>query len=126
VVVTLGQFAQLPSESLAARVVLPRGAPTITAPIAVALDDRFQDRLAGNVHRPALAERELGYTPAEALWSATAGGAAALRRVDVGALSVGRRADLAVLDAPSYVHLAYRPGVPLVTQTWVAGESIAG
>jgi imidazolonepropionase len=61
----------------------------------------------------ALAVRELHLTPAEALWAATAGGACALRRDDVGHLGVGARADLAVLDAPSYVHLAYRPGVPL-------------
>jgi imidazolonepropionase len=61
----------------------------------------------------ALAVRELRMTPAEAVWSATAGGAAALRRTDVGHLRPGARADLAVLDAPSYVHLAYRPGVPL-------------
>ncbi len=61
----------------------------------------------------ALAVREMGMTPAEALWAATAGGAAALRRNDVGQLRVGARADLAVLDAPSYRHLAYRPGVPL-------------
>src|SRR4051812_8207564 len=62
----------------------------------------------------ALAVREMRMTPAEALWAATAGGAAALRRTDVGHLGVGARADLAVLDAPSYRHLAYRPGVPLV------------
>jgi imidazolonepropionase len=62
----------------------------------------------------ALAVREMRMTPAEALWSATAGGAAALRRTDVGHLGVGARADLAVVDAPSYRHLAYRPGVPLV------------
>jgi imidazolonepropionase len=61
----------------------------------------------------ALAVREMGMTPAEALWAATAGGAAALRRSDVGRLTPGARADLAVLDAPSYRHLAYRPGVPL-------------
>jgi imidazolonepropionase len=70
----------------------------------------------------ALAVREMGLTPAEALYAATAGGAAALDRGDVGALAPGRRADLAVLDAPSYLHLAYRPGVPLVTATWVAGR----
>ena len=52
-------------------------------------------------------------TPAEALRAATAGGAAALRRDDVGVLRIGARADLAVLDAPSFVHLAYRPGVPI-------------
>ena len=61
----------------------------------------------------ALAVRELGMTPAEALWSATAGGAAALQRDDVDRIAVGTRADLTVLDAPSHLHLAYRPGVPL-------------
>ena len=66
----------------------------------------------------ALAVREMGMTPAEALWSATRGGAQALRRDDVGRLSPGARADLVVLDAPTYVHLAYRPGVPLVHAVW--------
>ena len=61
----------------------------------------------------ALAVREMGMTPAEALWSATAGGARALRRPDVGVVVVGARADLTVLDAPTYRHLAYRPGVPI-------------
>ncbi|MDH4159147.1 MAG: imidazolonepropionase, partial [Actinomycetota bacterium] len=60
----------------------------------------------------ALAVREMRMTPAEAVWAATAGGARALRRTDVGHLGVGAAADLAVLDAPSYVHLSYRPGVP--------------
>ena len=62
----------------------------------------------------ALAVREMHMTPAEALWAATAGGASALDRTDVGRLSPGARADLAVVDAPSYRHLAYRPGVPIV------------
>ncbi len=70
----------------------------------------------------AMAVRDMGMSPAEALWAATAGGARALDRSDVGTLDVGRRADFAVLDAPSYVHLAYRPGVPLVAQTWVGGR----
>jgi imidazolonepropionase len=61
----------------------------------------------------ALAVREMRMTPAEALWAATAGGALALRRTDIGRLAPGARADLAVIDAPSYLHLAYRPGVPL-------------
>ncbi|MCT9108475.1 imidazolonepropionase [Streptomyces mirabilis] len=69
----------------------------------------------------ALAVRDMGMTPDEALWSATAGGAAALRRTDIGRLTVGARADLALLDAPSHVHLAYRPGVPLVTGVWRRG-----
>ncbi|MFE6935758.1 imidazolonepropionase [Streptomyces sp. NPDC057699] len=70
----------------------------------------------------ALAVRDMGMTPDEALWSATAGGAAALRRTDVGRLTPGARADLVMLDAPSHVHLAYRPGVPLVRAVWRAGE----
>jgi imidazolonepropionase len=61
----------------------------------------------------ALAVREMGMTPDEALWAATAGAARALRRDDVGQIVPGARADLAVLDAPSRLHLAYRPGVPL-------------
>ena len=63
----------------------------------------------------ALAVREMGMTPLEALWSATRGGAFSLRRDDLGHLAVGAKADLVVLDAPSHVHLAYRPGVPLAT-----------
>ncbi len=70
----------------------------------------------------ALAVREMGMTPTEALSAATAGGAAALDRSDVGHLRVGARADLAILDAPSHLHLAYRPGVPLVGETWVGGR----
>ncbi|MFD8645855.1 imidazolonepropionase [Streptomyces zaomyceticus] len=72
----------------------------------------------------ALAVRDMGMTPDEALWSATAGGAAALRRTDVGRLTAGARADLTVLDAPSHVHLAYRPGVPLVSEVWRAGVRV--
>ncbi|MEW2180836.1 imidazolonepropionase [Streptomyces sp. NPDC005406] len=70
----------------------------------------------------ALAVRDMGMTPDEALWSATAGGAAALRREDIGRITPGARADLVVLDAPSHVHLAYRPGVPLVHEVWRRGE----
>ncbi|MEV7230270.1 imidazolonepropionase [Polymorphospora sp. NPDC051019] len=64
----------------------------------------------------ALAVREMGMSPAEAVWAATAGGARALRRTDVGVLRPGARADLTVLDAPSHLHLAYRPGVPLISE----------
>lgn len=72
----------------------------------------------------ALAVRDLRMSPSEALWAATAGGAAALRRDDVGALAIGRRADLVVLDAPSYRHLAYRPGVPLARTVLIGGEPL--
>ncbi|WP_405820415.1 imidazolonepropionase [Streptomyces sp. NBC_00838] len=72
----------------------------------------------------ALAVRDMGMTPDEAIWSASAGGAAALRRTDVGRLAPGARADLVLLDAPSHVHLAYRPGVPLTHAVWKAGERV--
>ena len=71
----------------------------------------------------AVAVREMGLTPEQAVHAATAGGAAALDRSDVGSLVVGQRADVVLLDAPSHVHLAYRPGVPLVSRVWVAGRS---
>jgi imidazolonepropionase len=73
----------------------------------------------------ALAVREMHLTPAEAVHAATAGGAQALRRDDIGRLAVGQRADLVVLDAPSYIHLAYRPGVPLIHQTWIGGVPVS-
>jgi len=74
----------------------------------------------------ALAVREMRMTTEEAVWSATAGGARALRRADVGHLGPGARADLVLLDAPSHTYLAYRPGVPLVAAVWQAGELVAG
>ena len=70
----------------------------------------------------ALAVREMRMTTREAVWSATAGGARALRRTDVGHLNVGARADIAMLDGPSHSYLAYRPGVPLVAAVWRNGE----
>ena len=72
----------------------------------------------------ALAVREMGMTPAEAVWAVTAGGAQALRRGDIGHLRPGARADLAVLDAPSYHHLAYRVGVPLAATLLSGGLMI--
>lgn len=73
----------------------------------------------------AIAVRDMGMTPAEALWAATAGGARALRRTDIGIIAPGVRADLVLLDAPSHVHLAYRPGVPLVRTVWKDGVRAA-
>ncbi|KJQ54405.1 imidazolonepropionase [Microbacterium sp. SA39] len=75
----------------------------------------------------AIAVRDMGMTPAEAVWAATAGGARALRRDDVGVVTPGARADLVLLKAPTRIHLAYRPGVPLVDQVWKDGvAALAG
>jgi imidazolonepropionase len=73
----------------------------------------------------ALAVREMRMTTAEAVWAATAGGAHALRRTDIGHLGVGARGDLIMLDAPAHSYLAYRPGVPLIAGVWRAGERMA-
>jgi imidazolonepropionase len=73
----------------------------------------------------ALAVREMRMTTAEAVWAATAGGAHALRRGDVGHLGIGARADLVMLDGPSHAYLAYRPGVPLVAGVWRSGQPVA-
>ena len=74
----------------------------------------------------AVAVRDMGMTPAEAVWAATAGGAAALRRTDVGLIVPGARADLLQLRAPGFVHLAYRPGVPLAERVWKDGALVVG
>ena len=74
----------------------------------------------------ALAVREMGMTTEEAVWAATAGGARALRRTDIGHLGVGARADLILLDAPSHTYLAYRPAVPQIAAVWQAGSLVAG
>lgn len=72
----------------------------------------------------AIAVRDMGMTPSEALWSATAGGARALRRDDIGTIAPGARADLVLLDAPTHVHLSYRPGVPLIHTVWKDGVAL--
>jgi len=71
----------------------------------------------------ALAVREMGLTPAEALRAATLGSAKSLRRHDIGAIRPGNRADLTVLDAPSYLHLSYRAGVPIARALDLLGPS---
>ena len=107
----------LPGAEFATRSPYPDARALLDAGVTVALATDCNPGSSYTSSMPfciALAVREMGMTPAEALWSATAGGARALRRDDVGRLTVGARADLAVLDAPSHLHLAYRPGVPLV------------
>lgn len=108
----------LPGVEFATRSPYPDGRALIDAGVTVALATDCNPGTCYSSSMPlmiALAVREMRLTPAEAVWAATAGGAMALRREDVGVLRVGARADLAVLCAPSYLHLAYRPGVPIVS-----------
>jgi imidazolonepropionase len=72
----------------------------------------------------AVAIRDMGFSPEQAVWSATLGGAKALRRSDIGALSGGMNADLAILSAPSFRHLGYRPGVDQISQVLKPGKTI--
>jgi imidazolonepropionase len=72
----------------------------------------------------AVAIRDMGFSPEQAIWSATLGGAKALRRTDVGALTVGMSADLSILSAPSFRHLGYRPGVDQISQVLKSGKTI--
>jgi imidazolonepropionase len=72
----------------------------------------------------ATAVLQMGMSVPEAVRAATVGGARALRRTDVGVLQPGVRADVHVLDAPSAVHLAYRPGVPLTWAVWRRGRRV--
>ncbi|KQO81983.1 imidazolonepropionase [Frigoribacterium sp. Leaf263] len=119
----------LPGAEFSTRAVYPDARRLLAAGATVALAADCNPGSSYTTSLPfciAVAVRDMRMTPAEALWSATAGGAAALRRTDVGHLAVGAAADLVVLDAPSYVHLAYRPGVPLVEAVWRGGERVAG
>jgi imidazolonepropionase len=72
----------------------------------------------------AIAVRDLFFSPEQAIWSATKGGAMALRRRDIGHLGVSALANFSILSTASYVHLAYRPGVPLIDEVWRNGTRI--
>lgn len=72
----------------------------------------------------ALAVREMHMSVDESLYAATMGGAKSLRRGDIGHLSVGAKADFSLLNAPNYIHFAYRPGVPLIQTTWKNGNVV--
>ena len=114
----------LPLAEFSTRSTYPDARRLLDAGIDVALATDCNPGSAYSTAMPlavALAVREMGMTPTEAVHAATAGGAQALRRGDIGRLEVGRRADIVILDAPSHVHLAYRPGVPLISQVWRGG-----
>ncbi|HET9073519.1 MAG TPA: imidazolonepropionase [Solirubrobacteraceae bacterium] len=115
----------LPVAEFSTRAPYPDARRLLDAGVTVALAGDCNPGTAYSTNIPlaiALAVREMGMTVDEALWSATAGGAAALRRTDVGHLGIGARADATLLEAPSHLHLAYRPGVPLVTAVWKDGN----
>ncbi|MDP9302094.1 MAG: imidazolonepropionase [Actinomycetota bacterium] len=119
----------LPVADLSTRSPWPDARALLDAGVTVALATDCNPGTSFTTSMPivvALAVTAMGMTPHEAVWAATAGGATALRRTDVGRLTVGARADLIAIDAPSCVHLAYRPGVPLIHTVIRGGEVVVG
>ena len=114
----------LPGAEFSTRSPYPDVRPLLEASITVAL---ASDCNPGSSYTTsmafiiAIAVREMHFSPEQAIWSATMGGAKALRRTDIGHLVEGARADFQILNAPSYIHVAYRPGVNLVEQVWRNG-----
>jgi imidazolonepropionase len=114
----------LPGAEFSTRAPWPDGRRFVEAGVTIALATDCNPGTSYTSSMPfciALAVRDMHLTPAEALRAATAGGAAALRRDDIGVLAPGMRADFVRLDAPSYIHLAYRPGVPIVDDVVQSG-----
>ena len=106
----------LPGVEFSTRSPYPDAAALLRAGVSIALATDCNPGTCYSSSMPfviALAVREMGLTPGQAVYAATAGSARSLRRDDIGRLAVGARADLTVLDAPSHVHLSYRAGVPI-------------
>jgi imidazolonepropionase len=118
----------LPACDLSTREPLAPARLLIDAGAAIALASNCNPGSSYTTSMPfciAVAVLQMGLTIDEAVWAATRGGARSLGRDTgadaVGSIQVGGRADLQVLDAPSVVHLAYRPGVPLTAAVWRGG-----
>ncbi|CAG6399436.1 imidazolonepropionase [Streptomyces cocklensis] len=114
----------LPGAEFSTRARYPDARRLLDAGAAVALSTDCNPGSSFTTSMPfcvAVAVRDMGMTPDEAVHAATHGGARALRRQDIGRIAPGARADLLLLDAPSHVHLAYRPGVPLAAAVWKDG-----
>ena len=117
----------LPGAEFSTRSTYPDVRPLLEASITVALASDCNPGSSYTTSMPfiiAIAVREMHFSPEQALWSATMGGAKALRRDDIGHLFEGARANFSILNADSYIHLAYRPGVQLVEQVWRDGLQI--
>jgi imidazolonepropionase len=119
----------LPAAEFSTRSPYPDGRRLLDAGAPIALATDCNPGTSFTTSMPfviALAVREMHLTVSEAVQAATAGGAAALRRDDIGRLVPGRRADLVVLEAPTALWLGYRPGVALVRAVVRDGRLVAG
>lgn len=119
----------LPGAEFSTRATYPDVRPLFDAGVRVALATDCNPGSSYTTNMPfciAVAVRDMHFSPDQALQAATLGGAAALRRSDVGHLGIGAKADLVSLDADSHIHLAYRPGVQLVHDVFINGRRIHG
>ena len=117
----------LPAAEFSTRSNYPDARRMIEAGVTVALASDCNPGSSYTTNMPfviALAVRDMFFSPEQALWSATKGGALALQRDDVGHLSVGSKADFVILKESSYIHLTYRPGVNLIDEVWQHGKRI--
>jgi len=119
----------LPGAEFSTRSTYPDAKKLFAAGVTVALATDCNPGSSFTTSMPfciAVAVRDMGFTIDQAVWSASRGGALALRDSSRGTLAVGSRADFAVLDAPNHLFLAYRTGVQLVASTYVAGKKVYG
>lgn len=122
----------LPGAEFSTRAQYPNARRLLDAGVTVALAADCNPGSSYTTNIPfciAIAVREMFMTPDEAVRAATLGGAQALRRDDIGHLAPGARADAVLLEAPSHIHLAYRPGVPLIRTVFkngLAAVSVGG
>lgn len=117
----------LPSAEFSTRSAYPDARRLFEAGVSVALASDCNPGSSYTTNIPfviAVAVRDMHFSPEQAIWSATRGGAQALRRTDIGHLSKGASADFSILSSPSYIHLAYRPGVSLIDEVWRHGSRI--
>lgn len=117
----------LPGAEFSTRSTYPSGRRLVDAGVTIAIATDCNPGSSFTTSMPfciALAVRDMHLNPAEAVWAATAGGARALRRPELGGLAPGQRADLVLLNAPSHIHLAYRPGVDLIAAVWQGGRPV--
>jgi imidazolonepropionase len=118
----------LPATDLSTRQPPAPGRRLVDAGVTIALATNCNPGTSYTASMPlviALAVLQCGLSAAEAVHAATTGGATALRRTDVGAVRVGARADVQVIDAPSIDHIAYRVGGVRTRAVWRAGKRVA-
>jgi imidazolonepropionase len=117
----------LPGVSFSMRLPYPDGRATWDSGVTVALATDCNPGTAWIETMPfviALASLHMGLTPEESLWAATRGAAESLLLTDRGHIIPGALGDLVVLDAPSYLHIPYRPDSEIVASVIKRGAIV--